>query len=387
MRIRTACLDDELLWVIDDVTGGLYSVDQRTFETKCELDYRNLYVQGRFEVQSLLKWKKEYIIIIPRQIDRNWILYNKVTGMIECRKVIKRRCQEILLAVDQDRKQIYFFPLHIHNPILIVDLDTLICSQVIENWSSKAPEGCYETAWRGAWSGQYMFFPIKNTRILVRIDCETRKVESLELDIPENLIDVAYAFGELWALPIKGNRIHQIDENGQIIDTVKLSIGDVSDSIPSFVRIAVQKEYLFLIPCYRKGIYVYNKREKKIYVIPEEIVFSGKEENEIHLRYWEYYVRDNQLCFVPYRDYYIEIDLDTLAYRKKEIMYPAMWSEEEQIQYIIWEYTSEQDFFIREEGICGLKTFLKYIQQCKTDKEDSQKNENTGKMIWNILKD
>ncbi|MCI8505905.1 MAG: hypothetical protein HFI67_06925 [Lachnospiraceae bacterium] len=385
MRIRIGCLDQELLWAIDDVIGGLYSIDQKTFETECVVDCRKLFPHGKFGVLSLFKWKEDYIVIIPQELNRKWIFYNKVTEEIEYRKVIEKKCQEVLVAADQDRNQLYFFPLYVYDPILIMDLNTLTCAQTIENWSGRVPNDCRETAWKGIYDGQYLFFPIKNTRIVVRMDCETQKVNLLELDISQNVIDVDYAFGELWVLPVSGDRLYQIDENGRVVHSVVLSVENRTDSLPAFARIVVQRRYLFLLPYYRKGIYVCHKQNGTTQVIPKESSNSRKKNKEIYLRYWEYCVKGNQICFLPFRDSYIEIDLNTLAYRKRELFYPNSWSDEEKIWRIIWSHVSERDSIIREKDECNLKHFSEYLQH-KTNKDDFSKSDHTGEKIWDAMK-
>lgn len=385
MRILVACLDGELLWAIDDVIGGLYSIDQKTLETKCVIDCRTLYPNGRFIIQSLMKWKEDYIIMIPLEIDKSWILYNKVTRKIEYRKVTERKCRGTLITVDQSRNQMYFCPQYIKDPMLIVDLDTLACSEVIENWSGNISEDYNEVAWKGAYDGQYVYFPIKNTKILMRMDCGTREVKLLELDVSENLIDVDFIDGELWVLPMSGNQLYQADENGRIINTIELSMKNTENSLPDFARIVAQKRYLFLLPCYRKGIYVYDKRVGNIRIIPEEST-PLEQEKEIHLRYWGSYVRNHRICFLPFRDQCLEIDLDTLVYKKQKLVYPAIWSEEEKIERIIRSHVYECDSVIREADGCDQEIFLKYIQY-KANKEEFSSAGHAGRKTWDMLKD
>ena len=128
MRIFIACLDQESLWAMDDMIAGLYLIDLRKFEIKCVIDCQKLFPHGRFNVLSLFTWKKDYVVIVPMEVDRKWIIYNKITGETEYRKVIEQKCQEILITVDSERNQLYFFPLYRYDPILIINLDTLTCS-------------------------------------------------------------------------------------------------------------------------------------------------------------------------------------------------------------------------------------------------------------------
>lgn len=384
MRIRTACLDNELLWIIDDVIGGLYFIEWKTLEAKCAIDLWGLFRYGKFEVQSLLKWKENYIVIIPREIDRMWIFYNKITEEIEYRKIIEQKCQEILVA-DNRENLLYFCPLYIQDPILIIDLDTLTCSQIIENWIEKVPCDCSITSWRGANNGKYIFFPIRNTRTLVRINCGIQKVDLLKLDISEKVIDVDYAFGELWALPMSGSKLYQMDENGLIVNTVELLLEDAADLLPDFARIVVQKRYMFLLPCYRRGIYVYDKLSEKTYIVPEQSIDSEEKDQEIYLRYWEYCIRNNQILFLPYMDQCIVINLDSLVYEQKEIFYPDIWPERENIRECVENRVSEYGFVAREMEDCSLKFFLEFLR-FRTNKEVFLKTKYVGEKVWEVCK-
>ena len=385
MKVFIACLDQELLWAMDDLIGGLYSINLRTFEIEYVIDCQILFPHGRFEVRSLFAWKGNYLVIVPMEADKSWILYNKITGEIEYRRVIEQKCRESLIAADSERKRLYFLPLYRNDPILMVDQDTLTCTQMIENWSSRVPCEYLETAWKGAYTGRYLFFSIKNTRILVRMDCDSQKVDLLKLDLAENIIGVDYAFGELWVLPISGNRLYRIDESGLIVNTVELLTKDAAESLPCFARIVVQKKYLFLLPYYHKGIYIYDKQEGKIQIIPQENKSLEKKHKEVYLRYWEYCVRDNQICFLPYRDKYIEIDLDTLAYKEKGLSYPDVWSDEDKVWRNIWSHVSGQDSAIREADGCELNVFSEYIQQ-EIDAKGFAMYGCVGNRIWDMVK-
>lgn len=384
MKTRTACSEQNLIWVIDDEINGLYSIDKRSLETKCVIGCQELFPCGTFEISSLLKWK-DYIILIPREMDKSWILYNKATGKTEYRNVIERKCQGILISVDMDRGQLYFLPLSVQDPVLIVELDTLICLQMIENWSNGLPKTCDETAWRGVYTGQYILFPVKSTKFVVRMDCETRNVDLLKLDIPKNVLDLDYAYGELWMLPEVGNQIYQIDEKGFVIDTAEVSLEDTKNFRPDFVRIVVQKNYLFLMPAYRKGIYIYDKREGKTRIIPEETPVSGGNDKKFYLRYWEYYAEEERICFLPFEDQYIEICLDNLAYKTENIAYPDEWSEEEKAWRTVQGYIAKRLPIIKDAEGCDLKDFLSCVQY-KAATKDFLQSRLTGRTVWNFLK-
>lgn len=384
MKIRIACLDQELLWFIDDVISGLYSVNLRTFETQYVVDCRKLFLHEKFKIQSLVKWKEDYIVIVPQEINRTWLFYNKRTKEIQYRKIVENKYEERLIAIDTGRNRLYFFPLYMNDPALIIELNTLTCFQTIKDWSGKVSCDYHDMAWSGTCNGRYTFYPQKDTNILVRIGCENSKVTLLELDIPEGIIDVNYAFEELWVLPIKGNRIYQIDENGGIINIVDIIVENTVDSILNFARIVVQKRYLFLLPTYHKGIYIYDKQRRKTYIIPDKELSLEENEKKIYLRYWEYCVWDSKICFLPFQDEYIEIDLDTLACKQKKLIYPSTWSEGERIENCIYSHVSEQNIVIEKKDECDFDIFLKYIQY-KKNKNIFSKMKDVGNRIWSRL--
>ncbi len=91
----------------------------------------------------------------------------------------------------------------------------------------------------------------------------------LELNVSENVIDIDFIDGELWMLLMRESRLYHIDGNGRIIHTVELSMKNTGVSLLDFARIVFQKRYLFLLPYYRKEIYVYDKQNEKTHIILE----------------------------------------------------------------------------------------------------------------------
>lgn len=381
MKIRTACLDHDKVWVIDDIICGLYVIELKTLKTKCVVDSWQLFKYEKFEPQSIITWRDEYILIIPREIHRYWVFYNKITEKIEYRKIIKDEYKEILIAIDQDRKQLYFCPMRIDDPILIVDFDTLICSQVIENWNNKVLCSSDTVAWKGAYNGKYVFFSIKNTQTLVRISCETYKVEQIELNIPEKIIDVDYAFDELWILPVSGNNVYQIDENGKIVKIIKLFVDGSEYFIPNFIRIIVQEKYLFFFPCYEGGIYVYDKIKKKVQIIADSSLSLKEKSKNYSVKYWEYYIKNNQLNLLPIFDKFIEIDLDNLQYKKKDLFYPTLWPNKKSLWKSIWNHVFESNDILIEKDGHALESFFDYILY-KASNLNIKKAEYIGEKIW-----
>lgn len=159
-------------------------------------------------------------------------------------------------------------------------------------------------------------------------------------------------------------------------------MSDDIDSIPDFARIVVQKRYIFLLPYFREGIYIYDKLWEKIHIIRGENKIL--KEKKFDLIYWEYYVRNNRICFLPLRDDCVEIDLDTLVYDKKKLSYPAIWSDEERIKKCVFSHLSKDNLTLEEIDVCDLNVFLEYMQSVR-NKEKSL-NGCIGEKIWDIMR-
>lgn len=380
MRIALACMDQDILWVIDEIICGLYTVDKKTFETRCVIDSLNLFRHGSFKAQGLLKWRDDYIIIIPLELDKKWVIYNKITGQVEYKKIMKEKYQGRFIGTDEAAVQAYFCPVTKDDPIIIVDLEKFTCSQIIKIQNTDE-----KLALRGVCSKKYFLLPLRGKRDILCINYGSNMIQIFETDITEGIAEIDIYSGELWVLPVDGNRIYKINEDGKKIISVELTINHQNISASEFSAIIVQKNYVFLLPHQRCGIYVYDKMKKKMIKIAEETHSLPETFKTKQIRYWGYYIDDNKICFLPLQNKLLQVDLDKLIYEEKNIYYPEDWEENSGAFYCIWNHSIVSEEHMIEIDKYSQKAFFKYCEN-----EANEKKENTtvtiyGENIWSRL--
>lgn len=384
MRILYACEDNEVIWAIDEVVYGLYAIDKQTFHTRCVMDFTMLFRYGKFKPYGLVNWKEKYIVIIPFEIHKKWVIYNKTNGQIEYRQIIGEKGNCSFIGICGSRKQAYFCPYYVKDPIVVVDFNNLSCSQMIRNWNVGVPIKNVEVAWKGMYNEKYIFFPLRGTRILVRMNLEDLNIEFIKLNILEKIADIDGRFEELWILPMEGNKVYQIDENGEIIDYIEIKRIGQEVSASEFVRIIVQKRYIFLLPWRYQGIWVCEKSKKQVHIIGEKNATLSETYKTQNFRYYGYYLEKNKICFLPWQNKYMCVDLDSLVYEQRDISYPTAWTEEEYEYGYNWNLSLKYDSCFQEKEKCAFKIFLEFIKE-KEDELSSNNIKSFGEKLWKVL--
>lgn len=385
MRIAFSCIDQDTLWVIDEIVYGLYAVDKKTFETKCIIDSWNLFRYGLFKPYGLIKWKEEYIVIIPQELQKRWVIYNKITGQVEYKRVMEMECRGIFIGIDDATDQAYFCPVTKKDSIVIVNMRSFICTQIIKVLETDELDSHNTMTWKGICSEKYILFPQREKSSIVRLDYKSGQVKILESNIIEGIGDVDFYLGELWVLPIDGKKIYKINEDGEKVDSIDLIMSCQNISASDFAKIIVQKNYIFLLPYNQCGIYVYNRAEKRFIKVPEENYALPDKFQTRNMSYWGYYIDNNKICFLPMQYKYLQIDLDNLHYEQKELYYPCEWKENSEAFYCIWNHAIVMNDYMLETDINSQKSFLKYIQN--KDYKEKKKMDTIcyGERLWTTL--
>lgn len=406
MRALCVCVDNDAIWIIDELIYGLYSIDKKTYEVKCVIDSWNLFRYGKFKPDTLICWKEDYIVIIPLEIDKKWVIYNKTNGRIEYKTVVSTKCLSSLAGIYKPTNQGFFCPVCAKDPVLVIDFERLIGVEVISNWCEKKIADNSDTIRGGIYDGKSIFFPLLNTKILVRVCCQNKNVELLRIDIPENILDISVFNGEFWVLPENGNMIYQIDENGMVMDNVRLTDFQKNLFASEFARIVNQENNIFLLPYHQQSVCVYNKIKKKMITIDGERIFLNNDKINYSM-YWGYYIEDHEICFLPWMNKCLCVDLETLSYKNRNILYPAFWTECEVKYKYSWNFSlgpqvasknkkdaikyscnffPEQKFVFGEKDENSLRAVLEYLSDIR-EKDNQIDIKNNGKAIWKNLVD
>ncbi len=385
MRITFACTDQDALWVIDEIIYGLYSINKTTFEVKCIIDSKRLFRYGNFKPYGLFIWKEEYIVIIPVELHKKWVIYNKITGQIEYKKVMEEKYKGVFIGIDEAAEQAYFCPVTRDDPITVIDLKTFRCIQALKFLSTNVFDGSYTVPWKGISSEKYILFPVRGTRYIVRLNYGSDQVKFIESDITEGIADIGFYFGELWVLPMEGEKIYKLDEEGKKIACVELTINYQNISASEIALIVVQKNYVFLLPYHQHTIFVYDKSKRKMIKIAEEGYTLPVTLKTKSMVYWAYYIENNKICFLPFQNKFLQVDLDRLSYEQKDLCYPQEIKRDNENFYYIWNHVLEFNDYMIEIDKYSPKSFFDYIQnESYADKMKTTAN-CYGEKIWSNL--
>ena len=381
MRVELACVDQDTIWIVDEIIYGLYSIEKKTFKTKCVINSWELFRYGYFKPQALIEWKDIYIIIIPLNIQKKWIIYNKITDKLEYRQILSIKCECTFICIDKTTNEAYFCPVSLQDPIVVIDFEKLICTRVITGWASGISKNDNIAAWRGTHNKKYIFFPLRGVEIFVRLTHNDKKIKILKSDIMEGISDMDCYLEEIWVLPTNGKRIYRINENGKILFSIELIVKEQEISTSEFVKIIVQKNFVFLLPYHFCGIFVYDKLKHQLTRIAENNLVLSETYRTRNIRYWGYYIENNYICFLPLQNKFLQIDLNTLTCEQKDIFYPEKWQEKKRMFQCIWNHVSENNGYLMEKDQYSQSLFLSYIQD-KNNKRKSKWNIDLGKKIW-----
>lgn len=382
IRTGAVCIDDKVIWTSDEAIGGLYTIDKMTFEVKGILDPSQVFKYGKFKIQSIIQWK-DFIIILPAELNKKWVIYDKKSGEVDYKDVvgISGKTTGIYLVGNLG----FLIPATMDIPIIIVDLETMVITRRIKNWSEdigKDSEGVFETR-TGVVADTDVLFSLYGTKYLIRLNQNTTSM--FQLQIPYGICSISYSDKELWVLPINGDGIYRVNGKGRIIEEVALNVNNKSLNASDFVRIISVSGYIFLLPASRNEICVYDKQNKKAFMIGEEESLI----NEIPLQceassYWEYCIEENILYFMPVKGKFLEFDLDTLMWKQRNIYLPSLIAEHGILYWFGWNQWQAQGNISTEWGVDSINLYCDMLKE--SNAVCNSENKQQGEHIWRKMK-
>lgn len=376
LRTTIACVDGNVVWANDEVLGGLYKIDRVTLEMENVMNPFQMYKYGRNSVISLVEWN-DCIIIVPIELDQVWIIYNKASKEIQYLNVGKERWKTV--GAFKFGEKAVLIPASTQNPILVINLTTMTYHQIISDWNKgiHSDSGEDMQSWGGAATDKEVFFPLYNTTYIVKFNFNGTEI--FETDIPYGICAIDVLKDEIWILPTEGNVLYVSDLRGKIIATIKLAVNKRMIPSCTFARIVAEENYVFLLPFSGQKIYVYKKKEKKITMIEVEKKLNGRYPiYRFATAYWACYAEKDEICFMPLKNRFLRINLQTLAWEQKNLFLPDSELEDwyEWNQWI----SMSQEPAGKESDTSTLEGYIKFIESyycvAEADKCD------VGNEIW-----
>lgn len=380
LRTGGICIDETFIWAYDEIINGLYTINKATQEVKNVLNVFQIFKYGKFAIKDILTWKN-YIILVPYELNNYWVIYDKVTGEVQYKRIIEFNYKTIGTHIIGD--QVVVEPFTSRDPIIIIDLKSFICVHIIEGWDESSFYEAGDTlfySWGGTAVDRDVYFALDNLKVIVKVG--QNQVHKYFADIPYNIHSIDSCERNIWILPKQGNYIYAADLNGKVVDSIRLTVDGQLICTSVFARIVATEKYIFMLPFFENRIYVYN-REKRNTVIIYACKNSLKNSFPVQwnaVAYWEYYIDENKIYFMPLTNQLLIIDMERFEWEEKELFLPQKISNN-CLKY--WftacqmlERNTVGDEFDRDT----LEIYVKLLGQVNQSQETKEKC--NGERIW-----
>lgn len=368
--------DEKFLWCYDYIICALSKINMKTLQVECVLTPMQILLDDQYEVLKLVGWKNK-IILLPENIGKRWIIYDKLSEKVEydifCLE--NHSVAESFLIEDK----LILIPIFIKNPIIIVDLQKRKEIKKIEfpniDFLQKSQ------IWNAKMDQKDICFLIPNSNYYGRLN--NNKLSLIKIESLENLACADFHMGIGWAIDYQGKQLYQFNKEGKILRIYYINTGIL------FSKIIVKNQYIYLIPSFKSGIRVFNINHKSIKKIGEEkIKNSGLSEIFAMVDYWGYTETNTHIWFLPLKYSLLIVNINTLSYRRELLEYPKIFSENQYWKYYKYVRTikSTRDKFIFFEnlGTTTLKRYIKLIENGKNNIKITTIS-SWSKYIWETL--
>lgn len=367
-------LDGDFLWCYDEIICTLNQVNLKTLQVDSIISSNQILIDGGYEVRKIVGWKDK-IIVIPVEINKKWIFFDKIEKKVEYKKICTKYNRSVEAILDGD--QLFLLPVSVCHPIVVVDLNTGEVSESIYLFNSDFRKKNEMEIWKAKLNKKDSCFFIQNSFFFGIL--KKNRIQLIKIKISELLACADFDDDFGWGVDINGKYLIKFDREGNLVKRFFLESGI------TFARIIVTKKYIFLLPYVKNKITVFDIVEEK----KEKVEVDNKDTFQylelLNLpSYWDSVEIDNKLLFLPINNSLLIIDLKTLICEEKTLEYSEMFSEK-----LYWSYYKNvrkvrRKYMFYENGLNV--TTQKYIQAIKQNSlYSSDKNWICGKEVWKTL--
>lgn len=351
------CHDNEYIWIIDFIIGGLFRINRKTYLVECILSPMEIYNSCYFEIRKIINWN-DYIIMIPSKTSEDWLIFDKKT------KGLTRFCPMTTSFYCSDAfrlgEKIICIPSRLNEPIAVVDMSIKKCINVIYQWfPSKDSSGLKGAIWDAINVNGTVFFPIRRLSYIGMTNGVQAKILKMDLE-GDSIAAADFCAGKWWVAASDGWNLYCFDESGNLLEKFSSEMQFVC------VRLITTNRFIFMLPKRGKSIHVFDIKLGKFKII----AITDQSQKEVNfVPYWNYFYEDKSLILLPYFYPCIIIDIETLQIKCKEITYTP-----EFVKKYYWEYYKETRLsggqgFILEDARSSLQDFMKLIEYANIKKE------------------
>lgn len=368
--------DGTYLWCYDEKICTLSRTDINTMNVICAISPVQILKGEWYEVGNLIGWGDK-LIIIPQNIEKEWVIYDKQNGHIEYGIFCSEKQLSVAGAVL--RNNLILFPASVSDPILVIDLQK---REIIKKISLQdyglVPEHDMVILDTKLDKGDICFL-IRNSCYYGRINDTEFQLTRIQAGVK---LECADFYGDTgWAVDHGGKVLYQFDKAGNLLGELSINVGT------EFGRIAVENKKIFLLPVNQSQLWAFDVDKNQI----KEIDVQQKETSFSILEtfgsagYWGYVKNGQNMWFLPWRYPLQILNIDTLICSQADFLYTDNFSKKEYVEYREYVQRLKRPIYYETASDKTIEKYLALVKEKnftlgKTDEEYF------GKKIWKKFK-
>lgn len=380
-RIVRFYVENDTIWAYDELSMGLYEINLNTRRAELLLTHLQIHKDKCRIICGLIK-KENEIVLVPKTVDDNWVVYKIKEKEVSYIHPVLLKMQ--ISELHQYENMAYMIPEKINDPICVISLDNMECVKQIKHWYDIDDEDITSySCWGTSVNENGIYVPVVEKKYISKIRYD--KTEFILADIPESIHAISVSKDGIWILPMLGNYIYQIDQTGNLINCIEVN-GNEENSVKQFARIISIEDYIFLVPFYKKDIYVYRKIKKDFLKISSKTkLHNCAISMKINSDYWGFYINNKTLSLLPLRYRWTMIDLQTLEITDTQIVCKDNYVNED-LKLYLWKNKTSKYLMFNDNGDNALDEYIQLVDKISNIKKCDYMT-NVGNQIWKCFKE
>ncbi len=300
-RVEVFCTDRNEVFVYDEITRGLYLIDNEARSVRVLLDRSKIYgtedVNER-GIRGIIKRGNE-LILVPQRANKEWIHYDLLNNSIKRSKHVDKEYNVVEVVCFEN--EFYLIPLGFRGFILYGDIASLEVRE-IEISSIGLPAFCGLNIFgHSVDSNSNLLFPIVSSYYYVTVSEHKARV----LKAPCKLCSISKCCDELYILPQEGKSFFIKNLSSEENEEVCFENETAND----YKRVIATPDGAFFCPSKGSFLVFYNREQQRFNrIILTGDHLEGEFMYDVNCSYWTYFIQENRIHFLPLRYRYTVVD-------------------------------------------------------------------------------
>lgn len=370
--------DNECLWSYDEKICALSKINIETMDAECAVSPMRILRNKGFEVGNLIGLD-DMILVLPRNIGDEWIVYNKKSKKVEYGVFCREQYQSIAAVLVED--ELIVLPVSLYHPVLIINLRKREVVRMIRLEGNGFIPDSNMVIWDVTKEQDEICFFITNSHFYGRIKDKKVQLIPLQIEKGRTLTCAVFCQSEMWTVDHKGEILYQFDGKGNLLEEYPIHIGAECG------RLIAENNKVFLLPVNQQTIRVFDvetkqvreidiQRDKKAFFIAETFHSVG---------YWGYIKRDSEIWFLPWRYSLQIVNMSSLSGIGGAFRYADDFSETDYPQYYKYASKFKRQVYSENKSNRRMEDYLILVEN-KEFTINKQSKSDIGKNIWNMFR-